>query len=363
MAAKIRVLVVDDSAFMRNMLTRMIERDERFEVVDKATNGQEAIEKVANIKPDVVTLDIEMPVMNGLEALKQIMSRTPVPVVMVSSLTESGARETMEALNSGAVDFIPKALQDKDQNIFHVSEVLHEKLMAAASAKVGVGFSAPASSAHTAAPSVAPAEKPKILAKPVLSAKQLRNPRILVIGSSTGGPRALQEIVPQLPGDLKVPVVIAQHMPPNFTAAMSTRLHEQSPISVQEAADGMVLEPANVYVAPGGLHMRIKKEGEAFVVRIAEDKGESLYRPSVDVLAESVSEICAQNTLAVMLTGMGQDGAKAFSQLHNMGAHVVAQDEESCVVYGMPKAVVDANAADDVLNLSEITKRIVSLLS
>lgn len=353
MQKKIKVLVVDDSSFMRNMIVRMIEKDpqERFEVVGVAINGQDGVEKTRQLRPDVITLDIEMPVMTGIEALDIIMKEQPTPIVMVSTLTESGAAITVEALNKGAVDFLPKALKDKDKNIFSAAETIYEKLMAAATSNVGEKAQARAK-ALGATTSVA-GKIPK-------STLTSFDARVLVIGSSTGGPRALQTVLGKLPATLRVPVVIAQHMPAEFTGALAARLDEQCPLKVQEVKAGDQLRPGNVYIASGGNHTRIEL---GFTSNVSPDAGESVFKPSVDVLGESALKVAADKVMAVMLTGMGADGARAFKAIKEKGGHVIAQDAESCVVYGMPKAVVESDGASEVLPLDQIAARVAGLLS
>lgn len=348
MAEQVRVIVVDDSAFMRGALVRMIERDARFKVIDTASNGQEGVEKVRSLRPDVVTMDVEMPVMNGLEALKAIMESVRTPVVMVSTLTEAGALTTMKALELGAVDFLPKALNDKDKNIFRGAENLHEKLLAAAG--VVNGRAEKVAEMKLYAPKVA-------LPAPSLTARV--DAKVVVIGSSTGGPKALQTVVTQLPKNLPVPVVVAQHMPPQFTLALAKRLDETCDINIVEAAAGDLLQPGKVYIAPGGFHMRLKP---TMGLSIDPDLGESPYKPSVDVLAQSVHEVYGKHVLGVMLTGMGSDGTREFVKMHQSGAYVIAQDQATSVVYGMPKTVLEAGGVDEVLPIEKIGLRIRSLL-
>lgn len=354
MSEPIRVLVVDDSSFMRSTLSRMIERDPRFKVVGVAENGKIGVEKARELKPDVMTMDIEMPVMTGIEALKEIMATTKTPVIMLSTLSEAGAQITLDALSLGAVDFIPKALSDKDRNIFRGAGTLHDKLLAAAGSRgVAMAASSPVaatSSAVAAAPAV-----PPMLAKVPMGAFQAK---LVVIGSSTGGPRALQSVVAALPETIRVPVVVAQHMPAEFTKALANRLNETCKVRVMEAADGMPLEAGTVYIAPGGKHLRVTTQG----FQVGEDAGESLYKPSVDVLAASALTAFGRNVLAVMLTGMGNDGMKSFVALKDVGAMVLAQDQATSVVYGMPKAVAEAGAVHEVLPLERIGARIGQLV-
>lgn len=356
---QIRVLVVDDSSFMRGALTRMIAKDPRFIVIDTAVNGKEGVEKAQALKPDVMTMDVEMPVMNGLEALGEVMKTVKTPVIMISTLTEAGAETTIRALELGAVDFVPKAFGDQERNIFRGAEELHEKLMAAA----GMHVESVQSSVSGLKPEMLATGLPRIVAQPTppppRAVPGLRvNARLVVIGSSTGGPKALQTLVEQLPANLPVPVVVAQHMPPQFTLALARRLDETCKIKVKELVDNDPLMPGTVYISPGGLHTRVTTTQ----CKVSADKGESLYKPSVDVLAESVGVAYGRSVIAVMLTGMGSDGMKEFVKLKNLGAHVIAQDKDSCVVYGMPKSVVEAGGATEVLPLNEIGKRVASLL-
>jgi two-component system, chemotaxis family, protein-glutamate methylesterase/glutaminase len=361
MANPIRVLVVDDSAFMRHALTRNIELDSRFKVIDTAVDGREGVEKALRLKPDVMTLDVEMPVMNGLEALKEIVARSSIPVIMVSAVTESGAKTTMEALEIGAVDFIPKAKG---------ADLIHEKLLAAVTANlarrpVAPRPQRPAIATPAAAPVPAPAPAAALAPDPVPvrsrrpEAPAFRGaPKIVVIGSSTGGPQALQEVIGQLPANLPVPIVIAQHMPPQFTLALAKRLDACCPPKVVEATHGEPLVNGTVYIGPGGMHLRVTPTS----LKVEPDNGESLYKPSVDVLAESALVAFGKNVLGVMLTGMGNDGMKEFVKLHRAGAYNLIQDQASCVVYGMPRAVADAGGADEVLALEKIGPRIRAML-
>lgn len=331
-----RVLVVDDSAFMRRALVRRIELDARFKVVDTAGDGQEGLAKALSLKPDVITLDIDMPVMNGLDALKSIVAKTEIPVIMVSAQTHEGARITIEALQIGAFDFIPKS---------QATENIHEKLHAAVS---GGSRRRPQSGGVARRP-VAPPRTPQ--------AGLRLKPRVVIIGSSTGGPAALATLVGQLPKVLPLPVVIAQHMPPQFTQALAKRLDETCPPPVVEATHGEALL-RKVYIAPGGMQLRLT----ANEIKVEQERGESLYKPSVDVLAESALAAFGGAVVAVMLTGMGNDGALQFGKLRQAGAYVIAQNQETCVVWGMPRAVVEQKIADEVLPMERVGVRIGELL-
>ncbi|MFZ4809692.1 MAG: protein-glutamate methylesterase/protein-glutamine glutaminase [Hyphomicrobiaceae bacterium] len=340
-----RVLVVDDSAFMRRALVSRIETDRRFKVVDTAADGREAVEKTLMLKPDVVTLDVEMPVMNGIEALKAIVAKSSVPVIMVSAATGAGAKITLDALAAGAVDFIPKT---------RGAELLHEKLLAAVTSNVARKGSA----ADSAAPPVVQVPARRTI-EPLQSRVTTRFPaKIVIIGSSTGGPQALQAVIGGLPANLPVPVVIAQHMPEQFTLALAKRLDETCPPKVIEARNDMALEPGIVYIAPGGMQLRLTTTQ----LKVSPDRGESLYRPSVDVLAESALQTFGKHVIGVMLTGMGNDGTRGFVGLKKAGGHNISQDQASCVVYGMPRAVYEAGGSDEIVSLDIVAKRVRALL-
>lgn len=351
----VKVLIVDDSAFMRNALTSMLSSDPEIKIVGTARDGLEAIEKVVSLAPDIVTMDVEMPRMDGLTALKNIMEKNPVPVIMVSSLTVDGAKVTLDALDLGAVDFIPKNLSELSINIVKIREMLLDKIKQIA--KKGINRRRMALPARR--PSVTKAEEtPR--AFPVRTTGE-RRVGIVSIGTSTGGPKALQEIIPKLPKDFPVPIVIAQHMPANFTGPFAERLNQLSQISVKEAEDGELLKNGVVYIAPGRGHMRVKRvRGIETVISISENKEDFIYRPSVDALMASVSEFFPGRSLGVILTGMGNDGVKGLAELKKSGGRIFAQDEETCVVYGMPKAVVDAGIADKVLSIEEMAGEIIN---
>lgn len=333
----IRVLVVDDSPFMRGVLPPKIESDPRFKVVGTACDGREAIEKTLALQPDVVTLDIDMPVMDGIAALKEIVRQSTASVIMLSARTEQGAAITLEALSLGAVDFIPKS-RGVDR--------IHEKLLAAVEARTH----------KTRGPK--PLLTVKSTAPPRAVGRAKVNAKICIIGSSTGGPQALQTVLSQLPANLPVPLVVAQHMPPHFTKALAQRLNDTCKPTVVEAEDGQPLAKGTVYISPGGMQTRVT----ATDIKVSADQGESLYKPSIDVLAESARSAFGKNVLGVMLTGMGSDGAAEFAKLRKLGGHNISQDQASCVVYGMPRSLVEAGGADEVLPLDQIGPRICSAL-
>lgn len=353
----VKVLVVDDSAFMRNALTNMLSSDKEIQVVGTARNGIEAIAKVKTLRPDIVTMDVEMPRMDGLDALRHIMAENPVPVVMVSSITEEGAKVTLEALELGALDYIPKNLHDLSVNILKLKETLVEKIKVLSR------------TSRAKLIRKAPPLRPLTMKEPAAPEKGTHEDRaigqrrmsILAIGTSTGGPKALQEILPILPANFPVPIVIAQHMPHNFTGPFAERLDTLSKLKVTEAREGDKLSPGHAYIAPGGHNMRVTHtSGLDNVITISENKEEYIYCPSVDALFKSANETFPGRTLGIVLTGMGHDGLDGAKALKEGGARIFAQNEETCVVFGMPKAVVDAHLADKVLPLESIAGEIIN---
>ena len=348
----VNVLVVDDSGFMRNALSSMLSSDPDIKVIGTAQDGIEAVQKVSQLNPDVVTMDVEMPRMDGLEALRIIMERHPVPVIMVSALTTEDAKATLEALELGAVDFIPKNLDELSANIVRIKQVLVEKVKLVGKkglARKDVRID------QTVTPTFVSGSVP-------LKHSADRRVAIVVIGTSTGGPKALQEVIPKLPKEFPVPIVIAQHMPPNFTQPFADRLNQLSSVSVKEAAEGEPVCPGVVYIAPGRGHMQLlRKRGSSQNITIAiSESGEFIYRPSVDHLCLSVAELYAGRSLGIILTGMGNDGLKGLTAMKRGGSKIYAQNEDSCVVFGMPKAVIDAGIADKILGIDQIAGEIVN---
>lgn len=347
----IRALIVDDSAFMRNALNSMLSTDPGINVVGMARDGLEAIDMIKTLRPHIVTMDVEMPRMDGITALKRIMQENPLPVIMVSSLTMEGAKVTFDALELGAVDFIPKNLSDLSLNIVKIKEILIEKVKVLARKGIPKRNVVAASAAVTREP-----------VRPLPSRTTgERRANIVVIGSSTGGPKALQDIVTRLPKNFPVPIVIAQHMPANFTRPFAERLDQCSEIAIKEAEQGEPLRPGVAYIAPGGGHMRVaRRRGIETVIAISDDGDDALYRPSVDLLTHSVAEFFPGRALGVILTGMGNDGAKGLAAMKQSGSRIFAQNEETCVVYGMPKKVVEAGIADKILPIDEMAGEIVN---
>jgi two-component system, chemotaxis family, protein-glutamate methylesterase/glutaminase len=335
LAELIRVLVVDDSAFMRKALSQEIAADARFTVVGTACDGQEAVRKALELQPDVITLDVEMPVQDGLTTLRQLTPKCPAGVIMVSAATEAGAQTTLDALAGGAIDFIPKS-----RGMAH----LHEKLFVAAQVHHK------RSGAH---PPAGPAAAPVRAAQPSALPAGFR-PKAVLVASSTGGPQALTELFMNMAPPLPVPVFVAQHMPSPFTAALAKRLTAQSRHNVTEAKDGEHFANGRVYIGPGGFHLRMK-EG---AIRVCPDVGESLYQPSADVLAASGLEEFGKNIVGVMLTGLGRDGTKEFTRLKQAGGWTIAQDAASCTVFGMPKSLIEAGGACETMPPKLIAHRI-----
>ncbi|MDT4810069.1 Chemotaxis response regulator protein-glutamate methylesterase of group 1 operon [compost metagenome] len=363
----VKVLVVDDSGFFRRRVSEILSSDPNIQVVGTATNGREAIDQALALKPDVITMDYEMPMMDGITAVRHIMQRCPTPVLMFSSLTHEGARVTLDALDAGAVDFLPKNFEDISRTPEKVKQLLCEKVHSIArSNRRYSSFSStaqplPATSAP-ARPAAAPAAvsaQPSHAghAAPASShAPKRKAYRLVAIGTSTGGPVALQRVLTQLPANFPAPLVLIQHMPAAFTKAFAERLDKLCRISVKEAEDGDVLRPGLALLAPGGKQMMVDARG---VVRILPGDERLNYKPCVDITFGSAAKSYTDKVLAVVLTGMGADGREGARLLKQGGSQVWAQDEASCVIYGMPMAVVKANLADAVYGLDDIGRHLV----
>ncbi|RNA69575.1 protein-glutamate methylesterase/protein-glutamine glutaminase [Alteribacter keqinensis] len=343
---KISVLIIDDSAFMRKMIADLLERDKRIRVVEKARNGRDGIEKIKKYKPDVVTLDVEMPVMNGLDALKKIMKETPLPVIMVSSTTKKGADNTLEAMSLGAFDFITKPSGAISLDIHKVQNELIEKVTAASNARP-VQVRSHENQRH---PVIRKRQPPVTLVRT----------KIVAIGTSTGGPRALQTVLGNIPRDFPYPILVVQHMPPGFTKSLSERLDGQAQIKVKEAEHGEIIKRGIAYIAPGGYHLKVKKLGSSVVVHL-DDESDTVngHRPSVDVMLTSLATLPKTRVISVILTGMGSDGTEGIKSLkRNSDVYVITESEETAVVYGMPRAVVESGLSDAVTNLDHITNEL-----
>lgn len=379
---KIRVLVVDDSAFMRKVITDMIHLQKEIEVIDTARNGSEAVEKVKTLKPDVVTLDIEMPVMDGLTALEKIMEKDPLPVIMLSSLTKEGADATIRSLELGAVDFITKPSSVFKINTEDVKNELVSKIVMASkismkskSLRKSLDFkkekddnvtksysgssSQSTSSGFTSRNSVENTSNTvEYGSKRGLGGNRID--KIVAIGTSTGGPRALQSVIPRIPGNINASFIVVQHMPPGFTKSLAERMNTLSELSVKEAEHGDVLKQGWVYIAPGDHHLKLKKSGQEWIIQLSQDELVSGHRPSVDAMMYSIADNKIGNVVGVIMTGMGADGAKGLARVkqENKG-FVIAQDEESCVVFGMPKSTIQLGVVDRVVTLNDIANEIV----
>ncbi len=358
MPDKIKLLVVDDSAFMRKAIQMMVADDPNIEVIATAVNGQEGLDKVMELKPDLVTMDIEMPKMDGLASLRAIMERQPTPVIMVSSLTSEGAKITFDALELGAVDFIPKQHSFVSLDIVKIKADLVAKirsihsrrrtLMAQYALRKGRKYGTSSRSSI--------ATPPVLVSKP----KKTKIVKLVSIGTSTGGPPALQTVLTILPKNFPVGIVIVQHMPPMFTKSLAERLDGLSKIRVKEAEDGERIEPGIAYIAPGGRHMSVRKVATYGVCMLSDKPQDLLHKPSVDVLMASVAEFCGQSSLGVIMTGMGHDGLDGMRAMKAKGADIIAQNEESCIVYGMPRAVIEAGIADVVSPVDMIPSEIMA---
>lgn len=358
---RIRVLVVDDSMMIRTIVARIFRDEPWIEVVGQAVDGLDAIARAAELKPDVVTLDVEMPRMTGLEAIKKIRAAwPPAKIIMLSTLTESGARVTIDALLNGANDYVAKGTASGSHEL-PIPRLKHELV-----AKVRQFFPAQTLTPRLVASSPTPAIAPVSSVGPA-PLKAVRHSgtkarRVVAIGVSTGGPSALSDVIPLLPANLPVPVLLVQHMPPMFTRILAERLNSVSPLDVREAAENMPVEAGTVLIAPGDYHMRVTRRGSRDYIALDQSAPENACRPAVDVLFRSVNEVYGGATVAVVLTGMGQDGFLSSRTLKASGAYVIAQDEPSSVVWGMPGVVVRAGIADAVVDVRQVAATILKQL-
>ncbi len=343
-----RVLVVDDSGFFRRRVTEMLEADPLIKVIGMAENGEQAVKKTAELKPDVITMDIEMPVLDGISATRKIMRQTPTPIIMFSSLTTEGAKATLDALEAGAVDFMPKRFEDIARDRDEVRKLLCQRVRA-------LGSRREIRSSHRPQPAEAASSANKLAASTTGLIK------LVAIGTSTGGPVALQKVLMRLPKNFSAPILLIQHMPASFTPAFAKRLDQICAIEVRQAEDKDSLRPGVALLAPGGRQMRIEGRPGNVHIRLSDDAGLT-YKPSVDVTFSSIANVYPKDTLAIIMTGMGADGREGAKTLRQRGSEIWAQDEASSVIYGMPAAVVSAGLASKVLSLDDIGPGIVKRL-
>ena len=349
----VRVLIVDDSGFFRRRLSTIISSDPQITVVGTANNGQEAIEQVKLLKPDVITMDIEMPVMDGITATRKIMAQSPTPILMLSTWTTEGAKSTLDALDAGAVDYMPKRFEDisSDQTIAH--QQLCQRLHSLAK-------NSKAPQPHLE--SIRIVKPPVQIPSPRVTSHSMPKPlSIVVIGTSTGGPVALQKVLTQLPANFPYPILLVQHMPATFTPSFAERLNTQCNIKIKHAENGDKLSPGTAYLAPGGMQMLLKGHARQAFIEIQASRESQTYKPCIDITFDSVAKIHPKETLAIILTGMGSDGKKSCQKLHELGSTIWAQDEKSSTIYGMPMAIAKAGFADGIFDLNDIARHLVEL--
>jgi two-component system chemotaxis response regulator CheB len=339
----IRVLVIDDSAFVRQALTRMLGAAPDIEVVATAVDGEDGVAKVLDLRPDVVTLDVKMPRMGGLEALRRIMAECPTPVLLLSSHTSEGAEVTLRGLELGAMDFVDKSSVQGHMNLLGLADELLAKVRALASV--------PRERLVAPGGSLRPAAVP---------ASHDRQAEVVVIGTSTGGPSALQAIIPRLPRGLAGAILVVQHMPAGFTRSLADRLDQRSALPVREAQDGEPVQGGSVLIAPGGLHMKVRRRGSQTRIWLDAEPRSSLHRPSVDVLMTSVARAYGVHAMGILLTGMGADGVDGLRAIRDAGGRTLAESQETCIIYGMPKAAVEAGVVDRTVPLPRVADEILA---
>jgi two-component system, chemotaxis family, protein-glutamate methylesterase/glutaminase len=368
----VKVLVVDDSSFFRRRVTEIVNQDPLLEVVGTAVNGKEAIEKTLSLRPDVITMDIEMPVLDGISAVREIMAKCPTPILMFSSLTQAGAKATLDALDAGALDFLPKKFEDIARDKQEAILLLQQRIKALSRRRMFMATPRAVTVSPTAANPVTARSitsvtsslrtqpvAEKVSSTPVNYKRSGKSYQLVAIGTSTGGPVALQTILTQLPVNFPHPILLIQHMPSTFTTAFAARLNSLCKISVKEAEDGDALKPGCAYLAPGGKQMLVEGRGTSARLRIIDGNDKVNYKPCVDITFASLAKSHSDKVLAVILTGMGADGRDGARLLKDQGATIWAQDEASCVVYGMPQAVTKAGISSESLPLDRVAQRII----
>ena len=351
---KIKVLCVDDSALIRSLMTEIINGQPDMAVCATAPDPLVARELIKQHNPDVLTLDVEMPRMDGLDFLEKLMRLRPMPVVMVSSLTERGSEITLRALELGAVDFVTKPKVGIRDGMLDYAEKLADKIRAAARARVSARSAAPAPAAGSAPAASAHA--------PMFNNPLVSTEKLIIVGASTGGTEAIREVLTPLPPDAPA-VLIAQHMPPGFTKSFAQRLNGLCRITVKEAEHGERVLPGHAYIAPGHAHLLLARSGANYIAHLSDDPPVNRHRPSVDVLFRSAAQHAGKNAVGVILTGMGRDGAAGLLDMRNAGAYTLAQDEASCIVFGMPREAIALGAADEIAPLSEMSRRVMARLA
>ncbi|RCU44551.1 MULTISPECIES: protein-glutamate methylesterase/protein-glutamine glutaminase [Corallincola] len=369
----IKVLVVDDSSFFRRRVSEILEKDRGLEVVGSANNGKEAVAQVKKLKPDVITMDIEMPVMDGISAVKVIMAENPTPILMFSSLTQEGAKATLDALDAGAMDFLPKKFEDIAKDRDEAASLLQSRVTAlgrrrAMPARRAAPAPTPSAGGRTpVTPRPLAGRTPSVTASTASSDARRSLPakrsgkryKLVAIGTSTGGPVALQTILTKIPANFPQPIILIQHMPASFTGAFAQRLNSICKLKVSEAKDGDVLRPGHAYLAPGGKQMLVEGRDSNARLRIIDGGDKVNYKPCVDVTFAACAKVFGGDVLAVVLTGMGADGRDGARLLKQKGAKIWAQDEKSCVVYGMPQAVAAAGLSEASIPLDQCAERII----
>ncbi len=354
-----RVLVVDDSGFIRRRIVQILNSEPEIEVVGTAVNGKDAVSKAVELSPDVITMDVEMPVMDGIAAVKEIMQKRPCSILMFAASTKAGAKSTLDALEAGAIDFLPKELSQIDGDREKAEELLRSRVR-----KIrhnGEQFRQRRVNTNSDQVSHVAQVKPIDVSRQRSSSVRNISPRLLVIAASTGGPVAIQKVLMELPKNFPLPILLIQHMPANFTPSFAERLDHLCDVDVKEAEEGDCLKPGVAFLAPGGKQMLLKKCGSQVSIAIRDSRSGESYQPCVDTTFESVDSLFPGKILAVVLTGMGADGREGARKLKNSGSTVWAQDEQSCTVYGMPKAVTDAGLADNIVVLDNMGKALAEL--
>lgn len=350
---KIKVLVVDDSAFMRKILIDILNSSETIEVIGIAKNGLEAIEQAKSLQPNVITMDIEMPILNGIDALKEIMSNNPIPIIMLSSLTSDKAETTLTCLDIGAIDFIQKPSSVFRINVNELRKELINKINIAAKIDLNLKKKLVITNKST----------PLNMHNKSSTENQKNKQSLVVIGTSTGGPRALQQVIPLIPKNISASILIVQHMPPGFTKSLAERLNNISNVTVKEAEDGEKALPGYVYIAPGDHHLGVKRSYNGIFLTLSQEQTVSGHRPSVDTLFKSVANNIDEDIVAVIMTGMGADGSKGVMELkRKTNCYVIAQDENTSIVYGMPRNAVNTGCVDNIVPLHEIANYILKRL-